>query len=234
MKKTFHLRPTFSRGGFTLIELLVVIAILGILVTLVVPSFSAAKKIAMVAKTQARISSLTAGVSQYYEDTGRRYYPGQRYPGMLKGSSPAGAWTGSQWCSKAVFAKKDGQWGDFSKDPSYVRYSADLVMQNTGMADPSTDATGMEIALSDGFSAPMPILYFVSRGDQPGNVAQFVEGDNDPYYVGNTRGGTFSSFITDNKFGGSAPYNDGSFLLIGAGFDRKYFTADDVVNFSKN
>jgi prepilin-type N-terminal cleavage/methylation domain-containing protein len=91
-------------GAFTLIELLVVIAILGLLITLLLPSINAARRVAYKTKTDVRIKALSDACYLYYDDTGRRYFPGQQYPQLLT----SGTCTGSELLAAAVFNIKGG------------------------------------------------------------------------------------------------------------------------------
>ena len=73
LMKTCSRNPRNSRFAFTLIELLVVIAIIAILAALLLPALAAAKKRAMVKKTQLDMTLLVSAISRYEADYGR--YP---------------------------------------------------------------------------------------------------------------------------------------------------------------
>jgi general secretion pathway protein G len=59
--------------GFTVVELLVVISIIMLLITLIIPNLSNAKKKARVARAKAEISALETAITAYYSDMG--HYP---------------------------------------------------------------------------------------------------------------------------------------------------------------
>ena len=93
----------------------------------------------------------------------------------------------------------------------------------------------------------MPILYFPAR---MGKTYMIAEGDAQDVYViadnaayagnfPNANVGDYTAFvkqIEDTRFGvsniGAKPYRN-SFILVGAGVDRKYFMDDDNLNFNK-
>jgi prepilin-type N-terminal cleavage/methylation domain-containing protein len=64
-----------TANGFTLIELLVVIAILSLLMSLLVPSLSAAKEMARAAKVHAELYGLGLALEMYGMDQGSKYPP---------------------------------------------------------------------------------------------------------------------------------------------------------------
>jgi hypothetical protein len=169
----------------------------------------------------ARIHTLENGVWAYYESNNRAFLPGQQFPKQLRGDG--GPLTGSQLLAQTLFTPKDGTYpADFGKDGSLLAYSPDRLMSYHDL----------EHTLADQNTDPMPILYYVARVRQEG-VDQFKEADNSPY-TDQARGNsaTFKDFITaPGKKGGVV--NDGKFILIAPGRDRKYFTDDDTVNFVK-
>lgn len=166
------------------------------------------------AVTAARINELTDGARQYKMDT--KYYPGQTTESW--GSGTDGQLTGSQVFTRAMFTHK----GNFPAS-NYASYRREDLIS----------ADGREHVMSDRWpDDPMPICYYPSRVNMSG-LAQFVEADNAAHTDAH-KGGDFHKFIRDTRFGTSnLPHNDGEFLLIAPGLDRKYFTDDDIVNFNR-
>ena len=212
-----------SASGFTLVELLTVIVIISLLLTIMVPTVSGIIKLGYRAKTDSRIHALSTGVSLYFEDTNRRYYPGQSNPA----ATPLGGYlTGSQMLAHYMFSNKTDGSG-FAMD-GYCGYVPDLMFNYNGSA--SNDY------LSDAFPSPLPICYYFSRFGLAGQVGQFLETDNKPITDTaklpnyDTTPNVFNNFIT--KLNGSI-YQDGQFLLIAPGVNRVYFDPSNATNFPK-
>ena len=215
--------------GFTLIELMVVIVILALLIGILLPSFSAVRAAARDARVRARISELSSGAMAYKNDNG--YYPGQRYPGELT------TYTGSQVLAVSLFAYGYGDINDapgtVATDPKYAPIRDGDLQTLSGCLRTIIDRFGG--------GSDRPILYYPSRLGVIG-LSQYHEGDNGAYTAGvswpdygdTTVGQTnFQKCIKDRRFTGDAsttPYRDGEFLLIGAGVDRTFGTADDNHN----
>ena len=74
-------RPARAAGragrGFTLVELMVAIAIIAVLVAIALPAFTAARRAAKRASTEAMISVLSTGLDQFHADSafGGQYPP---------------------------------------------------------------------------------------------------------------------------------------------------------------
>jgi prepilin-type N-terminal cleavage/methylation domain-containing protein len=90
----FRHPPQPSRNrGFTLIELLVVVGIIVILIALLIPALSAAKRRAKITETTATLTGLKSNIEQYYQNF--QAYPGPA-PVAQTTSTNADAPTGTQ------------------------------------------------------------------------------------------------------------------------------------------
>ncbi len=67
------------RRAFTLIELLIVVAILALLLTILMPSLSQAKDLALAAKCRSNMHHCILGVRLYAEDVGNEYLPASSF-----------------------------------------------------------------------------------------------------------------------------------------------------------
>ena len=230
--------PRRRATGFTLVELMVVIVILALLIGILLPSFSAVRAAARDARVRARISELSSGAMAYKNDNG--YYPGQRYSGELT------TYTGSQVLGVSLFGYGYNQIELVATVPVEPRYAPvradDLPWTDEEMAKYPA-ANGERRTTIDRFGGgnDRPILYYPSRLGVIG-LSQYQQGDNDEYTGGlswaspegsATGQAGFQNYVKDRRFAGNAsttPYRDGEFLLIGAGVDRTFGTADDNHN----
>lgn len=250
MRKQRNNQPAQRRTkGFTLIEMLVVTAMIVLLVSIIVPAVGRAMLLSKVAASRARIHSLAAACQNYFDDTGRRYFPGQTSPSLdwLTGSAvPPGGnndlKTGSGVLALALFNPKNGSFTDRaglrSTNAGYIAYADDWFVKS-----PANDSLIIADAVGDGKA----IVYYPSRIGQTGYDSTnhvfyaFSYGDNSSLTGSDIT--TFTSYINDLKFGSAAapanPYNESTFLLMAPGtvFDpangasRTYFNNGDPSNF---
>ncbi len=81
-------RPAFLRRGFTLIELLVVIAIIGILASLLLPTFAKTKTKGKVAVCASNLKQIGAALQMYVDDNSDKLV----FAGIYMDVSPAWSW----------------------------------------------------------------------------------------------------------------------------------------------
>ena len=103
--------PTLSKSGFTLIELLVVIAIIGILIGLLFPAISMARKATARAQTRTTINGLYGAMEVYALEELRHRYPPVEADKSLKTRLGVGGvaktldmlrLTGSEWRAEQI------------------------------------------------------------------------------------------------------------------------------------
>ena len=189
--------------AFTLIELLVVIAIIMILAGILVPGLNKAIQMGYAAKTRAAIKELSGGATAYESEYG--YFPGQKRSSSLP--------TGSLALGKCL-------WGDSGTAlNSFLPFKEEKVMGKSG--DPSRTP-------SDRFPDAMPLLYYPSNMGTTGSsvAACFTVEDNSSL----DKSPNLSSCSTAMNDALDKPYHYDTFLIIGAGIDREYFTDDDLTN----
>ena len=210
------MRRTQRTTAFTLIELLVVIAVISLLLGIMVPVVSMTVRKTEDYRAGARVSELGLACMMYRnQDGGEIYYPGQQYPEMLLGSTAVcdPKLTGSQLLARALFWQDD--LGDFGSSKYASLELEDDLLTFRDMPD----------SISDKMSRPMAIVYFPARPGIAG-PEQYVYGDNAPYV---DAGEGEVAFYRDFTVVPSSQKvrHDGKYLIIAAGMDRVYFTADD-------
>jgi len=211
--------PGRGRGGgaFTLVELLTVVAIIGLLVGLIVPTLKAILETMVRVQTKVRIENLANGAYSYKMDaTDNRYFPGQQYYTVIQTSKMA-----SGYLAACLFTDANGVF----PVSAYGAYEDD--MRATIGGDPN--------AIADTYSDRMAILYFPANKEKTIVSEQFVTGAlsagasvNGAYLTSQTLPVTLINYLTDAN---SVKARKGEFILVGAGKDRLYFTADDIKNF---
>jgi type II secretory pathway pseudopilin PulG len=208
------------------VELLVVISIIMILAGMLLPSLSKTITLSYVAKSRARISDISTGLSKFYMDN--KYWPGNDDDDPFDG--------GSKMLSLAL-------WGA----PEYWRNdtSGGLYYDSGIEGTPESNYLGYKKEFktddwkqADGFSDAMPIAYWPS---EPGNDGT-VTGTNPAYTwadsSGDCRAGDaddndkedrWTDMITNRQFDNGdsdRAYNSDTFILMAAGADRKWFDSD--------
>jgi prepilin-type N-terminal cleavage/methylation domain-containing protein len=241
-----RMRIATPTRGFTLIELLVVIMIIVLLVTMAMPSFMAVRDIANEQTSRTQLRTLANGADSYKSEY--RLYPGQRYPDLLTGSD--GDYTGSQYLAASIwdYSYADIHNETFDDDPNegpssrFTSYKVEFLL-DWDRASPENRGRNTCSDMYGPEHERMPFLYFPAR-QGIADVGQFKEDDNAAYLLSSTfdhwerenaESDEWDDFLHDKRGGwyeGSIrkPYNNGKFLLIGAGSDREYGTEDDIRN----
>jgi len=117
------------------------------------------------------------------------------------------------------------------KNPGIYRQEDNGIITGTkdGTADPSPDEAGLDFGggIDETFGAYHPIANAAGPDDsQNSNVQQFLDGTDVKY--------TFAKFIMDAKNKSRiTPVQKDLYLLISAGPDARYGTADDVTNWTR-
>ena len=243
--------PTSSptRPAFTLVEILVAVGIIILLLAILVPALSRVHASALKTVAMAQLGALQAGLQQYYTDF-------NTYPPSAPAYGGIPANRGSVMLAQGLMGfldfNADGA-GPSNNDPAFgFRTQRNAAMGGGRVYGPyaTADAKIYKInsATDQTFVDPWDheILYYCStRAPVPAQI--FGGGGTSSYFNAgdcsatsgaaspNAAPAAFFSLITNGasntvtSFGTGAVTGASSYLLISAGYDGKYFTADDLV-----
>ena len=232
-------RP-FGSAGFTLVELLVVISIIMLLATMLMPTVQVILRRFYAGRSAIMIRRLHDGALLYKEKT--RFLPGEKKDTKVPGGGATGdvrlamsslSITGSQVLAACLFNIEYDELGlDFS-DPEVAKdkIEASKVFV-TFKPEYLTDHFGTKMnSISDGFpkDKAMAICYFLASNNPTyaNKVGQFRATDN-LAYLDNVTGTpeekqtALEQWVDEKAQTVRHIVNNGSFLLIAPGLNRKY------------
>jgi len=155
--------------AFTLVELLVVIVIISLLVAILAPSVSRAIQMSYLARTRSQIQNLERGLESFkYEN---KFYPGQTAKTNsdmnVIGSGGLGDYDkkGSHFLARMLWTTDPfaTTWVTTGATPNGYPKTTDYSAYDSTMLIANHATSAYNDAISDGFSKPMPILYFAAN-----------------------------------------------------------------------
>lgn len=232
----------FGPAGFTLIELLVVISVILLLAMLLMPTVQMIIRQFYAGRSAVMVRRLHDGALLYKEKT--RFLPGEKPDPKVVGSDPrramsSGKLTGSQVLAACLFnIEYDELTLDFSDPDNARRIDASKVYTGTFKPEYLLNYPTKPNSISDGFpkGKAKPICYFLASNDpnKKNKVSQFQFTDNWTYLydqksnpaVNQT---TLQNWVTTRARTPNEVFNNGRFILLAAGLNRKYLV-DEVEN----
>ena len=233
----------FGPAGFTLIELLVVISVILLLAMLLMPTVQMIIRQFYAGRSAVMVRRLHDGALLYKEKT--RFLPGEKPDTKVPGGTgdprramDARSLTGSQVLAACLFNIEYNELDlDFSDPNNAKRIDASKVYA-TFKPEYLLNYPGLPNSISDGFpkGKAKPICYFLARNTAAyvNKVTQFRFTDNYKYLYDQGSNPAVSQTTLQNWVTTRMPtphqvLNNGGFILIAAGLNRKYLV-DEVEN----
>lgn len=243
--------------GFTIMELMVVVAIIVALLAILIPAMGHIRKQAARTGVNQQMIALKMGLTQYYTDCSSYYPPSTPGNGLNSGASMlaeglVGFQTGN------LDGAGTGIPGMNPPDSSELgfRLNKNAAIMGGKILGPYVVPDGKNFRGTVFIDAwENPIIYYRSRrslpgvtGTVPSGTPVFDAANPNSYFNGTdctatviaatnsaaTPPGTANVFFTlingsNSPIGSGSVIGSSSYLLISAGPDEKYFTADDIV-----
>ena len=233
---------TFGPAGFTLVELLVVISVILLLAMLLMPTVQMIIRQFYAGRSAMMVRRLHDGALLYKERT--KFLPGEKKDTKVPGGGStgdvrlamnSGAITGSQVLAACLFdIEYDELHLDFSDPEKAKRIDASKVYA-TFKPEYLINYASRPNSISDGFpkNKAKPICYFLAsnNANYAGKVSQFRITDNEVYMNdlpnnAQEKQNVLESWVSRRARTPNHVFNNGSFILVAAGLNRKYIVSD--------